>query len=58
MAGDLASEESTLENHSPPRATLSNTKMSIDFPREEERVLARWKEINAFLRQVELVSGG
>lgn len=32
--------------------------MSIDFPREEERVLARWKEINAFLRQVELVSGG
>lgn len=31
--------------------------MSIDFPREEERVLARWKEIDAFLRQVELVSG-
>lgn len=30
--------------------------MSIDFPREEERVLARWKEIDAFLRQVELVS--
>jgi hypothetical protein len=30
--------------------------MSIDFPREEERILARWKEIDAFLRQVELVS--
>lgn len=29
--------------------------MSIDFPKEEERVLARWKEIDAFLRQVELV---
>jgi len=29
--------------------------MSIDFPREEERILARWKEIDAFLRQVELV---
>jgi isoleucyl-tRNA synthetase len=30
--------------------------MSIEFPREEERILARWKEIDAFLRQVELVS--
>lgn len=30
--------------------------MSIDFPKEEERILARWKEINAFLTQVELVS--
>jgi isoleucyl-tRNA synthetase len=30
--------------------------MSIDFPKEEERILARWKEIDAFLRQVELVS--
>lgn len=29
--------------------------MSIDFPKEEERILARWKDINAFLRQVELV---
>jgi isoleucyl-tRNA synthetase len=26
--------------------------MSIDFPKEEEAVLARWKEINAFERQV------
>jgi isoleucyl-tRNA synthetase len=31
--------------------------MSIDFPKEEERILARWKEIDAFLTQVELVSG-
>ncbi len=30
--------------------------MSIDFPKEEERILARWKEIDAFLTQVELVS--
>lgn len=30
--------------------------MSVDFPKEEERVLARWKEIDAFQRQVELVS--
>jgi isoleucyl-tRNA synthetase len=29
--------------------------MSIDFPKEEERILARWTEIGAFLRQVELV---
>jgi hypothetical protein len=29
--------------------------MSIDFPKEEERILARWKEIDAFQRQVELV---
>jgi hypothetical protein len=39
-----------------PRGQLeSNTTMSIDFPKEEERVLARWTEIGAFLRQVELV---
>lgn len=29
--------------------------MSIDFPKEEERILARWKEIDAFLTQVKLV---
>ncbi|KAH7397744.1 tRNA synthetases class I-domain-containing protein [Cadophora sp. MPI-SDFR-AT-0126] len=28
--------------------------MSIDFPKEEENVLQRWKEIDAFQRQVEL----
>jgi isoleucyl-tRNA synthetase len=28
--------------------------MSIDFPKEEEAVLKRWKEIKAFERQVEL----
>jgi hypothetical protein len=26
--------------------------MSIDFPKEEEEVLKRWKEIHAFERQV------
>lgn len=26
--------------------------MSIDFPKEEEAILARWKEIKAFERQV------
>jgi isoleucyl-tRNA synthetase len=31
--------------------------MSIDFSKEEERVLATWKEINAFRRQVELSEG-
>ena len=31
--------------------------MSIDFPKEEERVLKRWKEIDAFRRQVELSKG-
>lgn len=28
--------------------------MSIDFPKEEEAVLKRWKEIKAFERQLEL----
>jgi hypothetical protein len=32
-----------------------NPTMSIDFPKEEERILARWKDIDAFQRQVELV---
>ncbi|GFN18760.1 isoleucine--tRNA ligase [Aspergillus tubingensis] len=31
--------------------------MSIDFPREEEAILQRWREINAFRRQVELSEG-
>jgi isoleucyl-tRNA synthetase len=31
--------------------------MSIDFPKEEENVLKRWKEIKAFERQVELSQG-
>ncbi|KAF2635767.1 hypothetical protein P280DRAFT_553617 [Massarina eburnea CBS 473.64] len=31
--------------------------MSMNFPKEEERILARWKEINAFLTQVELSKG-
>jgi len=31
--------------------------MSIDFPKEEEVVLQRWREINAFHRQVELSQG-
>ncbi|KAL8670975.1 MAG: hypothetical protein Q9168_004506 [Polycauliona sp. 1 TL-2023] len=31
--------------------------MSIDFPKEEEAVLKRWKEIHAFERQVELSKG-
>jgi hypothetical protein len=29
--------------------------MSIDFPKEEERILKHWEEIDAFLTQVELV---
>jgi isoleucyl-tRNA synthetase len=28
--------------------------MSIDFPKEEEEVLRRWREIKAFETQVEL----
>ncbi|KAF2114605.1 tRNA synthetases class I-domain-containing protein [Lophiotrema nucula] len=31
--------------------------MSMNFPKEEERILARWKEIDAFQRQVELSEG-
>ena len=31
--------------------------MSIDFPKEEEAVLRRWKEIKAFEKQVELSKG-
>lgn len=29
----------------------------MDFPAEEEIVLARWREIDAFKRQVELSAG-
>ncbi|KAF9741821.1 isoleucine--tRNA ligase [Paraphaeosphaeria minitans] len=29
----------------------------MNFPQEEERILARWKEIDAFLRQIELSKG-
>ena len=29
--------------------------MSIDFPKEEERILKRWDEIDAFLTQIEQV---
>ncbi len=32
----------------------STANMSIDFPKEEEEVLRRWKEIKAFETQVEL----
>jgi hypothetical protein len=48
-------------DESTPRHTWSTTEdntqpaMSIDFPKEEERILARWKEIDAFLTQVKLV---
>lgn len=31
--------------------------MSIDFPREEEEVLKRWKKIKAFETQIELSKG-
>ena len=39
------------------RAHAHDTIMSMNFPKEEERILSRWKEIDAFLRQVELVRG-
>ena len=28
--------------------------MSIDFPKEEEAIIARWREIKAFERQVRM----
>ncbi|KKP07069.1 isoleucyl-tRNA synthetase, cytoplasmic [Trichoderma harzianum] len=31
--------------------------MSIDFPKEEEAILQRWRDINAFHRQLELSEG-
>jgi isoleucyl-tRNA synthetase len=31
--------------------------MSINFPKEEERILKQWDDINAFRRQVELSKG-
>lgn len=34
--------------------SLDSSIMSIDFPKEEEAVLRRWKEIKAFETQVEL----
>lgn len=41
----------------PPNDERLEVKMSIDFPKEEEAVLKRWKEISAFERQVELSKG-
>lgn len=38
-------------------ATTNTAKMSIDFAKEEEVVLKKWKEIDAFKRQVELSKG-
>jgi hypothetical protein len=53
----LSQHQSTEKSHSAtPQTPPDNYTMSIDFPKEEERILARWKEIDAFLRQVELVS--
>ena len=39
---------------SPHQAELKNelSTMSIDFPKEEEAIIARWREIKAFERQV------
>jgi isoleucyl-tRNA synthetase len=31
--------------------------MSIDFPAEEENILAQWRELKAFERQIELSEG-
>jgi isoleucyl-tRNA synthetase len=39
------------------RIPISKLKMSIDFPKEEEKVLQRWKEVKAFERQLELSEG-
>jgi hypothetical protein len=52
------SEESKHQKNIPATGVSSpanDPTMSIDFPKEEERILARWKEIDAFLTQVELV---
>jgi hypothetical protein len=37
--------------------STETAKMSVDFPKEEERILAFWNEINAFHRQLELSKG-
>jgi hypothetical protein len=57
MAGRFRRSQ-TLKQYPPRHGETQATPdfaMSIDFPKEEERILARWKEIGAFLRQVELV---
>jgi hypothetical protein len=49
------------KTQSPSSPTIYNSHislaMSVNFPQEEERILKRWKEINAFARQVELSKG-
>ena len=42
---------------SPLHEQTFSSSMSVDFPREEEAVLKRWKEIKAFETQVELSKG-
>jgi isoleucyl-tRNA synthetase len=41
----------------PTTSTVVVAKMSIDFPKEEQRILAFWNDINAFQRQLELSKG-
>jgi hypothetical protein len=54
MASPRGSESIKLPRHK-SNSTTPRPKMSIDFPKEEERILKRWEEIDAFLTQVELV---
>lgn len=42
----------TFTSASPPTRPYGLPSMSIDFPKEEEAVIARWREIKAFERQV------
>jgi hypothetical protein len=48
--------DNNLESSSPgSRVFLRElASMSIDFPKEEEAIIARWREIKAFERQVRI----
>jgi len=46
-----------LSSHKPARLPPAFVNMSINFPKEEEEVLKRWKEIKAFETQIKLSKG-
>ncbi len=51
--GTGARQQRSIPVSSPSRKLLNELgNMSIDFPKEEEAIIARWREIKAFERQV------
>ena len=54
LEGGPSARQQRFQPVSSPNQVLLNelSTMSIDFPKEEEAIIARWREIKAFERQV------